>query len=214
MRLVCRSFADGARIPPRFAAAVPGPAGPVPGPNSSPSLEWSDAPARTRSYALLCRDLDAPATFADANRRDRVVCWNAARSDFFHWVLVDIPLSVRHLPEGIESDGFVPKGKPLGKTAHGRRGANGCGTRFAGDPALAGEYGGWDGPWPPFNDERVHRYLLTLYALDVSALELPERFDASATLAAMEGHVLDRASWAGTYTLNPDAWASPRLHHA
>lgn len=205
MRFVCRSFANGARIPPRFAAGVPGAPRPVPGPNRSPALEWSDAPAATRSYALICHDRDVPAATVDVTRGDRKVCYAAARVDFFHWVLVDIPVGVSRLAEGVESDGFVPRGKPTGKTAHGKRGANGYGALLAGAPELAGDYGGYDGPWPPYDDERVHTYTFTLYALDLPALVLPDRFDGAQALAAMQGHVLERAAWTGTYALNPDA---------
>ena len=36
---------------------------------------------------------------------------------------------------------------------------------------MFGDYYGYDGPCPPWNDELVHRYVFTLYALDVPRLE-------------------------------------------
>ena len=52
MRLRSSSFADGSAIPRRFTCE---------GDDISPALEWSDVPASTKSFALLCDDPDAPA---------------------------------------------------------------------------------------------------------------------------------------------------------
>ena len=51
MRLSSSAFPDGAAIPRRLTCD---------GENLSPPLEWSDAPAETRSFVLLCDDPDAP----------------------------------------------------------------------------------------------------------------------------------------------------------
>jgi len=53
MRLRSSAFSDGAAIPRRFTCD---------GEDVSPPLEWSDAPAGTRGFVLLCDDPDAPAT--------------------------------------------------------------------------------------------------------------------------------------------------------
>jgi hypothetical protein len=205
MKLECRSFADNARIPGEFALGVPGPSGPVPGPNRSPHLVWSGQPADTKSFALIVHDKDVPSKADDVNKADRKVPYDLPRVDFYHWVLVDIPATFTELREGVDANGLVAKGKPIGKTDHGRRGVNSYTDWFAGDADMAGDYGGYDGPWPPFNDERLHHYIFTLYALDVPALDLPERFTGADALAALAGHVLASATWTGTYTLNPDA---------
>ena len=44
------------------------------------------------------------------------------------------------------------------------------------DKKLAGTYAGYDGPCPPWNDARPHRYIFTLYALKVKSLNLPKNF--------------------------------------
>ena len=96
------------------------------------------------------------------------------------------------------------KGKtaPAGP-AGSRQGLNDFTGWFAGNPDMAGDYLGYDGPYPPFNDERVHRYFFRVFALDVATLSLPERFTAADAYRAMHGHVLAEAALHGTYTLNP-----------
>ena len=75
----------------------------------------------------------------------------------------------------------------------------------AGDTDLAGDWFGYDGPYPPPNDLRTHRYFFRLFALDVARLELPARFTAGDVLRAIQGHVLAEASVWGTYALHPKA---------
>lgn len=205
MRLASGSLRPGERVPAQNAMGVPGDAGPKPGPNKSPELAWSDFPAATRSFALIAVDPDAPANPADANKTDRVIRDDVARGDFYHWILVDIPPTLTRLAEGADSDGLTPKGKPPGKTDHGTRGVNSYKEWFGDDPAMGGDYGGYDGPWPPFNDERVHRYVFTLYALSVPSLGLAERCRGPEALRAMQGKILDQASITVTYALNPSA---------
>jgi len=205
MKLSSLTLIDGAVIPARHALGVPGAGGPVPGANRSPQLSWSGFPAATRSFALVCVDPDAPSVADDVNRSDRTVPHDLPRADFFHWLLVDMPPEVTSLAEAADADGLVPRGKPAGDTPLGVRGLNDYTGWFAGDEAMAGQYGGYDGPWPPFNDERVHRYRFTIHALDVASLALPSPFSGRDVLAALSGHVLDQATITVTYALNPGA---------
>lgn len=205
MKVTSRSFADHARIPAANAMGVPGPDGPAPGPNRSPHLSWSDAPAGTKSFAVICHDPDVPSKPDDVNKTDRTVPYDLPRVDFHHWVLVDIAPGTMELAEGQDSDGITARGKKPGRTAIGVRGINDYTSWFAGDPDMEGDYGGYDGPWPPFNDERLHHYHFTVYALDVATLGLEGRFGGPDALRAMEGHVLGKAAIVGTYALNPNA---------
>ncbi len=205
MRLTSKSIFHEQPVPRECALGVPGPDGPVPGPNRSPHLAWSGAPANTKSYVILCVDIDAPARADDANKADRTIPYDFPRAEFYHWVLIDIPVSRSELTEGIDSDGLTPKGKPAGHTPHGERGLNSYTEWFGDDPDMGGAYAGYDGPWPPFNDERTHRYLFTLYALDVESLGLGAKFTGPEAKRALEGHVLASATISATYTLNPKA---------
>ena len=69
---------------------------------------------------------------------------------------------------------------------------------------MKGVYGGYDGPCPPWNDERLHHYTFTVYALDVTSLGLSGEIRGPQVVEAMQGHILDQASVTGTYTLNPN----------
>jgi Raf kinase inhibitor-like YbhB/YbcL family protein len=205
MRLTSKSIVHDKPIPPECALGVPSPEGPVPGQNRSPHLAWSGAPATTKSYVIIAVDIDAPATAEDANKADRTIPYDFPRAPFYHWVLADIPVSRMELSEGVDSTVLTVKGKAAGHTPHGERGLNSYTEWFKGDPQMEGKYAGYDGPWPPFNDERVHRYVFTLYALDVETLKLSSGFTADDVSKALTGHVLAEASITGTYTLNPNA---------
>jgi Raf kinase inhibitor-like YbhB/YbcL family protein len=88
-----------------------------------------------------------------------------------------------------------------------RQGVNNYRDWFASDPDMAGDYFGYDGPCPPWNDTLVHHYVFTLYALDVEKCPVEGTFTAQEVLDAVEGHVLDEAILTGTYSLNPEVQA-------
>ncbi len=72
MRLSSDAFADGGQIPGRFTCD---------GDDFSPPLVWSGAPAPTRSFAIICRDPDAPG------------------GTWYHWAAFDIPRKSNSLAE-------------------------------------------------------------------------------------------------------------------
>jgi Raf kinase inhibitor-like YbhB/YbcL family protein len=84
-----------------------------------------------------------------------------------------------------------------------RHGINDYTGWFAGDAQMAGNYFGYDGPCPPWNDTIVHRYVFTLYALDIDRLPLDGAFTGQQARDAIKGHVLGEAALMGRYTLNP-----------
>lgn len=174
--------------------------------NRNPDLSWDDVPEGTRSFVLICHDPDVPSKPDDVNQEGHEVPADLPRIDFYHWVLVDIPADQRQIAAASDADGITPKGKPGGASpAGGIRGINNYTDWFADDADMAGDYYGYDGPCPPWNDSIVHHYCFTLYALDIESCGLSGRFGGPEALAAIEGHVLDSASITGTYTINPNA---------
>jgi Raf kinase inhibitor-like YbhB/YbcL family protein len=175
------------------------------GPDISPAIHWAKGPYGTRSFALILQDVDVPVDFSPANQEGKVIPAEAPRRTISHWVLVDIPAKLTSLKAGIEGDKLTPKGKPQLVTAHGRRGLNDYGPFMAGNPDMAGDYAGYDGPCPPWNDERLHHYTLTVYALSVGKLPVAGKFDGPAMLQAIQPYILAKGSTQATYALNPAA---------
>lgn len=206
MQLRSDDFTDLQPMPAVLAFGKPGADGElcVFGDNRSPHLAWSEVPGGTRSFALLCIDVDVPTVGDDVNRPGRRVPASLPRTEFVHWILVDVPADLRELAQGACSEGVVAHGKrnPNGPPGS-RQGLNDYTGWFGGDASMAGDYFGYDGPCPPWNDDRLHRYRFLLCALDVAALELPQRFALADVRTAMDGHVLAEATLTGTYTLNP-----------
>lgn len=55
------------------------------GKNLSPHLKWSMFPEKTKSFALLCHDSDAPS------------------GDFIHWIVYDIPKETTEIKQGAKA---------------------------------------------------------------------------------------------------------------
>ncbi|MBL8257838.1 Raf kinase inhibitor-like YbhB/YbcL family protein [Pseudoxanthomonas japonensis] len=199
MRLWSDSFENTTSIPAAFAMGQPdGFAA-----NRNPHLAWEGVPEGTESFALLCIDPDAPTVPETVGREDVQIPVEQPRAHFIHWAMVDIAPDVRDIAAGSCSDGVTARGKqqPAGP-AGARQGLNDYTGWFAGDAQMGGDYYGYDGPYPPFNDLRTHRYFFRLFALDVASLDVPARFTAGDVECAMQGHVLGEALVYGTYSLN------------
>jgi Raf kinase inhibitor-like YbhB/YbcL family protein len=205
MKLSSSSFGDNQRIPGAYAFAVPHAADHITlSSNRNPQLSWSGAPAAAKSFVLICHDYDVPSQGDDVNKEGRSVPASLPRVDFYHWVLVDIPPSVNAIAEAEFSDGIVARGKTGPEARHGaRQGLNDYTGWFAGDKDMSGNYFGYDGPCPPWNDEILHHYVFTLYALDSARCAVSGMFKGGDVLKAIDGHVLAKASLTGIYTLNP-----------
>jgi Raf kinase inhibitor-like YbhB/YbcL family protein len=63
------------------------------GEDIAPALAWSNVPEKTKSFALIVDDPDAP---DPANPR---MTW-------VHWVVYNIPAGVTSLPEGVKEKGL------------------------------------------------------------------------------------------------------------
>ena len=202
MHIRSDSFEHRGPIPAEFALGAPGGGF---GGNRNPHLAWEDPPPGTRSFALMCIDTDAPTDASMAGKEGVEIPEDQPRTEFVHWVMVDIPADVREIPAGSCSDGVTPGGKQAPHGPDGvRQGLNDYTGWFAGDTSgMQGRYYGYDGPYPPPNDLRTHRYFFRLFALGVDRLELPAGFTAADAFHAMHGHVLGETAIHGTYTLHP-----------
>jgi Raf kinase inhibitor-like YbhB/YbcL family protein len=175
------------------------------GADRSPHLRWAGEPTGTRSFAISVVDPDVPADRTRMGVEDLSLGDDEPRVDFAHWLVVDLPPDVHELPEGAGGVGFVAHGRePAPTSVGGVQGQNGYRGLFEGNADLEGTYGGWDGPFPPWNDEHVHHYETTVYALDVDSVGLRSGFTLEEFRAAIDGHVLDEGRITPIYSLNPD----------
>ncbi len=206
MQLTSNSFQDGQRIPGEFAFAVVHPANHIAlSENRNPHLAWSGFPEATKSFVITCHDPDVPSRGDDVNQEGREVPADLPRVDFFHWILVDVAATTHEIAAGSHSQGVTPRGKAaLPVAAGGRHGINDYTAWFAGDEQMRGDYYGYDGPCPPWNDALVHRYIFTVYALGVPILDIVGPLDGHSVRAALAvAPVLGEARLTGLYTLNP-----------
>jgi len=143
------AFGSGAQIPKKYTCEAA---------DVSPALEWSGAPARSTSFALIVDDPDAP------------------MGTWVHWVLWNLPASAQSLPDS------VPKREQLDDGA--RQGRNDFRKT------------GYNGPCPP--PGKTHRYFFRLYALD-EKLDLAPTATRQDLDGAMNGHIVGRAEYTGTF---------------
>ncbi|MDP9205722.1 MAG: YbhB/YbcL family Raf kinase inhibitor-like protein [Gemmatimonadota bacterium] len=78
------------------------------GQNVSPALEWANAPAGTKSFAVTMYDPDAP-----------------TGSGWWHWVMYNIPASTTGLVAGAGNGRSAPGGSAQGATDFGTKGYGG-----------------------------------------------------------------------------------------
>ena len=154
------AFDNGARIPARYAENN----------KLSPPLAWEHAPKGTKSFALSITDPDIPEKFKFPRA-------------FAHWLIYNIPSSVRSLPEGASPGGVLPTGA---------RELNSDFVTF-GIPGFGKGYGG---PWPP---DAQHRYVFTLYALKTDHLELAESASYGEFVSAVLPVSITTATLIGAY---------------
>ena len=96
--ITSNAFRSGSSVPKKFTCD---------GPDVSPALSWTGAPAKTKSFALIVDDPDAP-----------VGTW-------VHWVLYNLPSDTRNVAEGTPKDPRLPNGALQGRNDFGKVGYNG-----------------------------------------------------------------------------------------
>ncbi|MEE8118521.1 MAG: phospholipid-binding protein, partial [Gammaproteobacteria bacterium] len=85
-----------------------------------------------------------------------------------------------------------------------RQGLNDYTGWFSCDAEMGGDYFGYDGPCPPWNDSLLHHYHFVLYATDLDRCPVEGKFTGGDVEEAIKGHVMAETRVVGTYTLNPD----------
>ena len=205
MRITSRSFIHNKKIPAQYAFCAPDPKSHVTqSKNLNPHLQWLDMPMNAKSLAVICHDPDVPSKPDDVNKEGRTISAQLPRVTFYHWVLVDLPAATLQIKEGEFSSGVKLRGKAGPESLYGsRQGLNDYTAWFAADKEMTGNYFGYDGPCPPWNDTIPHHYTFTVYALDVARCSVAGAFRGPEVLAAIKGHVIAQAAITGLYTLNP-----------
>src|SRR5688500_16877803 len=127
------------------------------GEDRSPQLAWTDFPEETRSFVVTMFDPDAPLP-----------------SGFWHWAVVDIPVSVAELPAGAGS----ADGAKLPPEAF----------QLPNDARLAQYVGAAPPPGDP-----PHRYFIVVTAVDVDSLDVDKEATPALLYATLSGHTLARA---------------------
>jgi len=103
-KLTSPDIKPGATIGPQFIMNTFG----CTGPNTSPALAWSGAPAGTKSFVLTVYDPDAP-----------------TGSGFWHWVVYNIPAGTTSLAQGAGAAGAAAGGGVQGTNDAGVAGYSG-----------------------------------------------------------------------------------------
>jgi len=131
------------------------------GANMPPPLTWVRGPAGTQSYVVLAED-------SGVNRAEPIV----------HWIVYNIPGSVRNLRVDGPVEGTLPNGAIQGKNAMGKM--------------------SYVGPKPPAG--QTHPYHFQVFALSTRLDIDPAEADRAAVLNAMKGRVLASGDVIGNYT--------------
>ena len=133
------------------------------GENVSLPLVWKDVPADAKSLAVTMYDPDAP-----------------TGSGFWHWLVVNLPVSATSLAEGVGEAGNskLPAGAVQGR----------------GDAGIAGYFG----PCPPQGDA-PHRYIFTIFAVKADKLEVDANTSGAVVGFNLHFNTIDKASVTYTY---------------
>ncbi len=150
MEIKSPAFSNGGNIPMKYTCD---------GEDISPLLEWSNVPAGAKSIVLIMDDPDAP------------------MGTWVHWVIYNIPATVKSLPERFPTKDIMKDGTTQGRNSWGRI--------------------GYGGPCPP-PPTGAHRYFFKLYAID-KKLDLGPGATKEAVLQAIKGHILSEAEVMGKY---------------
>ena len=149
------AFRNGDKIPLKYVCnRIPK------GGNVSIPLAWTSAPQGTKSLAIYMYDL------------------NPIAKNHIHWVVVNIPIRVTSLKEGLSRTQFMPAGS----------------VELPNTTGLAG----YEGPCPPVGTGN-HQYKIVVLALNTEELKLSGATTLESLQASTKGKVLGRGELSGYY---------------
>ncbi|CAM6120958.1 unnamed protein product [Calypogeia fissa] len=156
------AFSEGGHIPRKYTADGAGAQV-----DFSPPLEWHNVPEDTETLAIIVEDIDAP------DPEDPVV-------PFVHWVVVNIPPTLKGLPADFKLKDF--EGQP----------------EYEGIQEGVNDFKvpGYRGPSPP---KGVHRIEYRVYTLD-TRVNLGHKVTAPKFLDEYSGNIIAQATLTGVYS--------------
>jgi len=171
-KLASTAFVEGASIPAKYTCDGAR--------DLSPPLSISGTPTEAVSLALIMDDPDVPR----ALKPDGV---------FDHWILFNMPADTKEIAEGGSLG--TPGANGAGHNAY----TGPCPPRFSRSEATMKIQVGSQGEPPPKEYEpSEHRYIFTLYALDIK-LTLEVGATKAAVLKALQGHIIAQTQLIGRY---------------
>ena len=154
MKLLSTTIEEGSRMPVEQSYA---------GGNLSPDLVWREAPAGTKSFAVTCFDPDAP-----------------TGSGWWHWCVVNIPLTVESLPRGVTTETLAELGALTLKNDYGEA--------------------AFGGAAPPAGDG-MHRYIFTVWALPIEKLDVTADTNCPSAGFMLNAVAIGKAKLTATYVV-------------
>jgi Raf kinase inhibitor-like YbhB/YbcL family protein len=158
------------------------------GKNISPEISWNQAPEGTKSFAIIVVDKDVPTDFTDAGVEGKTIKADMPRQNFYHWGVANISAKTTKIEAGKGKDAKL-----------GTQTINDYANFMKDKPAKT--FAGYDGPCPPFNDERIHNYYFQVYALNVEKVELPKAATTKQLEEEIQKHIIAKGESLGTYSL-------------
>ena len=152
--LSCLSYKDKDPILPKYTHQS------IKGQNISPGFRWDDPPVNAKSFAFTIIDPHPVA------------------KNWVHWMVINIPLRIREIPEGASGSNHMPPGTKELDNSYGES--------------------GYGGPAPP-KGSGAHPYVATIYALNFDSLNLPQEASLRMFQNAIDGRVIGERSMTGYF---------------
>ncbi len=101
MKLYSESFAHNHPMPDRTGFGIPHPESHMTlGQNLNPHLIWRELPSGSKTLVLLCNDPGVPSVKDNINKEGKIIPADMPRTNFCHWIMVDIAATDGEIAEG------------------------------------------------------------------------------------------------------------------